>query len=63
LLRLLTLQTSGTDGDALDLCYFHEHDTWDELKACRAGPGKDLNMDAMEADYPMFDENGATTWF
>ena len=63
LLGLLALQASGQHGDELDRCYFHEHDTWDELKACRITRGKELSMDAMEEDYPMFDANGETTWF
>lgn len=63
LLGLLHLQASGLDGENLDLCYFHEHDTWDELKACRVRRGKELSVEAMEEDYPIFDKDGEITWF
>ena len=51
LLGVLVLRESRMEGGALDQCYFHEHDTWDELKACRLRRGKELSVDAMEDSF------------
>lgn len=41
------------------MCYFHEHETWDELKACRSARGKDVDDEATAIDYSL-DDYGET---
>ena len=39
----------------IDMCYFHEHETWEELKVCRSTRGKGIDDEAMAIDYSVDD--------
>lgn len=58
LLEVLFLDKCHSSGHTLDACYLHEHETWEQLKACRKERGKFTDSDALQRDYGIMLEDG-----